>query len=143
MWSTQLVSATFALLQLQSVQHAFSYIVLADRLFASRTVIVDRNEFVPSEVDLTTNQGGEVVIQAENWTRSHDGCTWEGSSYCFLSFCLGFVVKTRRILVGSSCTEMDEAMDAVLGTCLGYPLWHLDVDPLEIFYFFYFVSGTQ
>lgn len=90
--SSQFIRPSLALLQLQCVQHCLRYVVLLYWLLFGGAVIIDDDELVPEEVELPADQGGKVIIEAEDGTWTHDGGVGEGLPYDLLTLELGLEV---------------------------------------------------
>ena len=143
MRTTQFICFSFAFFEFQSIQNTLCNIIISNGLFFSCAIIIDRHKFVPEEVDLSSNNWSEVIIQTENWARSEDGYIREGLSNDVFSFVLSLKVKRWRIGFCSCCREMNQSMDSMFCTSLSNTFWDFNIDKLKIFSSFYFMSGTK
>lgn len=141
--TSQFVGLALRLLQLESVEHALCHIVLADGLLFSSAVVVNDNELVPEEIELPSDDGGEVIIEAVDGAGTHDGDVGESLADDGLSLILGLVVDGSGVRSGTRSGEVDESMDSVLGAGVGNPFGNFNVDELKVLAFFEFMSGAE
>ena len=112
-------------------------------MFAGAAVVEYGHEMVPEEVDLAADDGREVVVEPEHWAGSDYGCVGEGLAYDGLALPLGREVQGLRASLGTGCREVDESVNAEFGAGFGDAFGYLNVDELEVFSLFEFVSWSK
>jgi len=103
MGATQFISFPLAALQFQSIDYTESYITLFDWLLFGKTIIVDWNELVPSEVELLPDDGGKIVIHSEDRAGPENCDIGEYLLHCLFSLMLGGEVERGRVGLCSCC----------------------------------------
>lgn len=141
--SSQLIGPSLGLLQLKGVEDSLGHVVLLDWLFLGGAVVVHDDELVPEEVELSTDQRGEVIGEAEDGAGTHDGGVGEGLPHYLLTLELGLEVQRGRVGIGSSSGEVDEPMDSVLSAGLGDSLCYLNIDELKVLPLLELMPGTE
>lgn len=143
MRTTQFVGLPLGLLELERIQHCLGHVVFFDRLLLGGGVIIDDDELVPEEVQLSTHDGGEVIVEAENGARPHDGSVGEGLAYNLFTLRLGLEVQRGRVVICAGSREVDEAMHSMFRAGLGDAFSHLDIDELKILFLLEFVARAE
>jgi hypothetical protein len=95
--TTQFVGLSLSLLEFQGVEHCLSHIVLLNGLLLCGGIVVNDDELVPEEVELSSDNGSEVIVEAEHWARAHDGDVGESLLDDGFSFELGLEVEGRGV----------------------------------------------
>lgn len=130
------------LLHLQSIQYAFSHIVVLNWLFESCAVIIHHNEMVEEKVRLSLDVWCEVIVLSEYRARSENSCIGEGFSDNLLSDSFGLEIQRLWVLVSSCGWEMNQSVDTFSGTSFSDSFSNFDVDILKISSMFNFLSGS-
>lgn len=120
-----------------------SDIVVTDRLLKGFAVVIDGHEFVPEEVELSSDDGGKVIVESEDRARPKDGGVGEYLFNSLLSFVLGPEVNGGGVWVSAGSGEVNESVNSLLDAGMGDSLWKFDIDELKVLLLFDFVSGAE